>query len=523
MKKLLLVFATLGLMIHYTGCTANKAQEDTEFVENADVDKIEAEEPSLDDGSSQALNGTSPAENLSTDSSLEAALGETPTEAPADTLAANDNLSLDSGAQDLPPADIAAAPTLDEGSLDAPPSDVPAEVPADTLAASDLPPQDLSLDDPNALAPADDSLAAMSETPAAKTETPTETPQDPPATAMAPPAATMEAPTETPVEPTPVLAEAKPTGAGTTSLKKVSDAVPYAFGDGFVNTIYIARPKEKLKDISQTIYGSDKTKELKKINSFLKARPPRAGDKIAYVSPNRPTDSSKTVTYFEDTGMIPETYVAQKGDNLRKVSKKLLGYDNAWKEIWSTNAIESKTRLAEGETFKYWKSPAAITTPTAVASNEIPKTPEAAVNNIVQNNPAPPAPVELAPPPQPAMNDLPPPPPQADLPPAPTDTFAGTTAPPADPSLDAAMPPPPPPPDDSQFAAAPPPPPEEERPNKAPAMEGEEIAAEGGDDMMTMLGIGVILFGALAFVLVKRKKAQASRANDAQMGESIGT
>lgn len=508
MKKLLLVLATLGLMGQFSACTANKAQDDAEFVENADVDKIEAEEPSLDDGSSQAANGTTPSENLSTDSSLEAALGE----APADSTASNDNLNLDSAPQDPPPADIAAAPTLDESSLDAPPSDVPAEVPADTLAASDLPPQDMSLDDPNALAPADDSLSAMNETPA----TPTETPQDPPATALAPLAASIEAP----VEPTPVLADAKPTGAGTTSLKKVSDAVPYAFGDGFVNTIYIAHPKETLKQISQTIYGSDKTKELKKINSFLKARSPRAGDKIAYVSPNRPTDSSKTITYFEDTGMIPETYVAQKGDNLRKVAKKLLGYDNAWKEVWSTNAIESKTKLAEGETFKYWKSPVAITPPTTTASNEMPKSPEEAVNNIVKNNTA--VPVEATPPPpQPAMNDLPPPPPQADLPPPPADPLAATTAP-TDPALDAAMPPPPPPPDDSQFAAAPPPPPEA-KPSKAPAAEGEEVAAEGGDDMMTMLGIGVLLFGALAFVLVKRKKAQSYKSNDAQMGEGLGT
>lgn len=514
MKKLLLVLAALGLMAQFSACTANKAQDDAEFVENADVDKIEAEEPKLDDGSSQAAN-TAPEQSLSTDNSLEAALGE----APADTTASNDNLSLDAAPQDPLPADIAAAPTLDESSLQAPPSDVSAEPPADSLAASDLPPQDLSLDDPNALAPADDGLSA------AMNETPTETPQDPPATAMTPPPTT-----EAPVEATPI-ADVKPTtgSAGTTSLKKVSDATPYAFGDGFVNTIYIARPKEKLKDISQTIYGSDKTKELKKINSFLKARAPRAGDKIAYVSPNRPTDSSKTITYYEDTGMIPETYVAQKGDNLKKVSKKLLGYDNAWKEVWSTNTMESKTKLAEGETFKYWKSPASITPPTTTtaAATEMPKTPEAAVNNIVQNNPAPPPPAEMTPPPQPAMNDLPPPPPQADLPPPPpADPMAANVAP-ADPALDAAMPPPPPP-DDSQFAQTPPPPPPEDKPTKAPAMEegGDEAAAtEGGDDMMTMLGIGVLLFGALAFVLVKRKKAQANRSsgNDVQMGEGLGT
>lgn len=506
MKKLLLVLAALGLMAQFSACTANKAQDDAEFVENADVDKIESEEPTLDDGSAQASTD----QNLSTDSSLEAALGE----APADTTASTEPTLDATAPQDPPPSDIAAAPTLDESSLEAPPSDIPAEPPADSLAASDLPPQDLMLDDPNALPPTDDLSMAD----------PGATPQDT-ATAMTPPPA---AKTEAPIEATPTtsMSDIKPTTTGsvaTTSLKKISDAVPYAYEGGFVNTIYIARPKEKLKDISMTIFGSDKSKELKKINSFLKARPPRAGDKIAYVSPNRPTDSSKTITYYEDTGMVPETYVAQKGDNLRKVSKKLLGYDNAWKEIWSTNTIESKTKLAEGETFKYWKSPASISVPNT-AANEMPKSPEAAINNIVKNNPT--NPVDMAPPPQPT-NELPPPPPQTDLPPPPADPMAANTAPPADPALDANMPPPPPP-DDSQFAQTPPPPPPEEKPNKAPAGDGEEaVAAEGTgqDDMLTMLGIGVVLFGALAFVLVKRKKAQANRnsSNDIQMGEGLGT
>jgi hypothetical protein len=505
MKKLLLVLAALGLMAQFSACTANKAQDDAEFVENADVDKIESEEPTLDDGSEQASND----QNLSTDSSLEAALGETP----ADTTASTDpslDASMDAPPPEDPPAtDIAAAPTLDESSLDAPPADVAAEPPADSLAASDLPP-DAGLDDPNAGLPPTDDFSAMNETPQ---ETMAETP---------PPAAKTEAPIE--ATPTTSLADVKPTSAGggyvgTTSLKKVSDAVPYAFGDGYVNTMYIARPKEKLKDISMTIYGADRTKELKKINSFLKARAPRAGDKIAYVSPNRPTDSARTITYYEDTGMIPETYVAQKNDNLRKVSKKLLGYDNAWKEVWSTNTIETKGKLAEGETFKYWKSTASITLPTA--NNNMPKTPEAAVNNIVQNNPTPDN--NMMPPPQPG-NDLPPPPPQADLPPAPADPMAANTAPPDDAGLESM--PPPPPPDDAAFAQTAPPPPPEDKPSKAPAGDGEEVAAtEGGEDMMTMLGIGVLLFGALAFVLVRRKKAQANRNgnNDIQMGEGLGT
>lgn len=473
MKKLLLVFAALGLMANFSACTANQAENDAEFVENADIDKIEAQEPSLDDGSMDASS-----DNLALDNSLEAALN-------GEQQQAEKTEEATPTPTDPPPTAI----------TDAPPAET-TQPPADSLVSNDLPPtDDLKLDDPTALS-------------AAPSETPSEAPQDPPATAMndTPASSTFDSAPVAPVE------ETKP-APSKSSLRKVADVVPYAFGDGYVNTIYIARPKEKLKDISQTIYGSDKTKELKKINSFLKSRAPIAGDKIAYVSPNRPTDSEKTITYYEDTGMIPETYVAQKGDNLRKISKKLLGYDNAWKEVWSTNPLESKIKLAEGDTFKYWKSAATIT-PETTAKKEMPKSTEEAVNNIVQNNTAP-EPIDpvMPPPPQAEL----PPPPQAELPPPPGDAMAANTTP-ADPSLDAAVPPPPPP-DDAQFASPPPPPPE--KIDKAPANEeGDEIAEGGEDDTMTMLGIGVLLFGALAFVLVKRKKARAN--SDMSLGD-LGT
>ena len=556
MKKLLLVFATFGLMAHFTACTANKTQDDAEFVENADVDKIEADEPKVDDGKAQLADKVSAAspENLSLDNSLEAALGEQPAAKTAEATPppSDSNLTLNAATTDAtadtpanPPADLAAAPTLDEASLDVPPAQQPEATPppaadatvTNTVANNDqpaTPPTDLTLDSAlaaNTEPPAQDTLSNIDGSPVA------ETPATPPVAEKAPEtiAASPVEPTETPAPvdaAAPIVASSKPaTGAGTTSLKKVSDVTPYAYGDGFVNTLYMARPKESLKDISQAIYGMDKTKDLKKINTYLKARAPRAGDKIAYVSPNRPTDSAKTITYFEDTGMIPETYVAQKGDNLRKVAKKLLGYDNAWKEVWATNGITTKSKLAEGETFKYWRSAASITpaTTAAVAANQLPKTPEAAINNIVKNNPTPPPqPAQPTPPQQVAANTPPPqpatevpPPPPSDLP-APPPDMGATNNVPADPNLDANMPPPPPAPD-ANMAAPPPPPPaaQADRPKKAPAMEdGEAPEAAAGSDIYTILGLGVLLCGALAFVLVKRKKAKAA---EAALGETLNT
>lgn len=502
-KKLLFILATVGLVANISGCTSKTAQDETEIVENADVDKIDAEAsalsddslsaPATDDASLQAALG----ETIVPDSTTTAQLDETSPLPPMDTTSLDSTASTESVTSSL---DIAAAPTLDETSL------------------NDIPP------------PTDASVMALTETPMV-TDTPVTTEvtpmvENPPVeTAMTEMPTSIETPMSTITESAPV---AKPAGS---TLKKVALTTPYQHGEGWVNTVYVARPGEKLKQISQTIYGSDRSKDLKAIaeNSYLKSRSVKAGDKIYYVSPNRKDDSTKMLVYYEDVGMVPETYVAKQGDRLKKVSKELLGYNNAWVEMWTSNSVESKDRLSEGETLRYWKSASTINS--SVPTTNIAQNSQPAANFVDHTQmPTPPAPdmnsqpmpdqqmAQNTMPPPPDMNSLPPPPPpDAPIPPD-MNAAAGTMdSPPPPPPTDMAPPPPPAPHD---MAAG------HDEGKKFNPGAGEEEAASlmGGLDQDTLMSLGAlaVLVVALAFVLISRNKKKRA-AEQAMTEHNVGT
>lgn len=443
-KKLLFLVAVAGLIFTNNGCTSKKADDGEQVVENADIEKIEA------DGMG------SPA----ADASLESALGETPTPSDSSASAAptidDSSLSLDTA--DIPPP-TENAPDTPLPALDAAPP---------MITETPLPPTDATTVDTAALAA---SLGSSS--------TGTET--------VAPPADTGGY--------TGDVTTSKP---ATSSIKKVSATMPYQGKDGaWINTVYIARPKEKLVDISTKIFGTDKTKELKQIaeNKFLKSRAPKAGDKIYYTSPNRPDDSAKTMLYYEDMGMVPEIYVAKKGESLKKVSKELLGYDNAWREVWASNGVESKTSLKDGETLRYWKSAdsamaagSGAGTATLVDATQAPQ-PTAQIE----------PPAALPPPPTDANANLPPPPDPNAAATAGTDASAGLPPPPP-----ADLAPPPPPPPDTASA-------EEAKPkiNLDEAAAAEEATGELDSDTMMSMGALGVLVAMMAFVIIRKKKQKA--------------
>ena len=451
-KKLLFLVAVSGLIFANNGCTSKKADDGEQVVENADIEKIDA------DGMGTPAS----------DASLESALGETPT--PSDTSAA-------------------AAPTIDDSSLsldtaETPPStanapDIPTpvleEAAPPTITETPLPPTDTTTVDTAALA------ASLGSSGSALMET------------AAPPADTGGYSSD--------VATSKPAAS---SIKKVSATMPYQGKDGaWINTVYIARPKEKLVDISMKIFGTDKTKELKKIaeNKYLKSRAAKAGDKIYYTSPNRPDDATKTMLYYEDMGMVPEIYVAKKGESLKKVSKELLGYDNAWREVWASNGVESKTSLKDGETLRYWKS----------ADAAMAAAPGSGTATLVDSTQAPPPtaqiepPAALPPPPTDANANLPPPPDPNAAAAAGTDANAGLPPPPP---ADLAPPPPPPPPDASALAG------EAGEPKKKINLDEVAAAEEGvtgeldSDTMMSMGALGVLV-AMMAFVIIRKKKQKA--------------
>jgi LPXTG-motif cell wall-anchored protein len=275
-------------------------------------------------------------------------------------------------------------------------------------------------------------------------------------------------------------------------LLKVKDAT-YREGDQLINAVYVARPKDSYKSISSMIYGSeDKVKDLKAANPGIKKV--KTGQKIYYNSPKRATDESKIMNYYEESGMPAETYVTKKGDNLKKLSKGLLGFPDAWKEIWMTNAsVESKEKLNEGTEIKYWKD----------AAGGAPAQQMAADGNRQPT----PMPQEANPPP-PAQADLPPPPPQqaqANLPPPP----------PPPQQAQANLPPPPPPPE----AAPPPPTPQMAKKPPKIAQPGVEEGAMDDQTMMAMAAAGIVIAAIAALIIIRKKKAQkAAASNFEQMG-----
>ncbi len=478
-KKLLVLMACLSLVLPMTGCTSKDSKQDSEAAgdyDSADLEKLD--QPAAEVADKSLDGGQLPEDSL----------GETSAAPP------NEQAAAGTPGSDTP----AVTPTTSEGSLAAgdtsavtppPPDATPVgEVAATTSSADIMPPA------PDTSSP---STSAEPSTSAALPE-PGDTHRD--------------------------LAKTESPKPASVPLQKVPTS-PWTEKGVLLNTVYFARPGDNLKKVSQMIYGADKSKELKKVNASLKSRKLRPGDKIYYNSPHRADDSAKLITYYEDTGVAPETYVAKKGDNIRKIAKKLLSYDNAWREVWATNAVESKGKLDEGTELHYWKtagtasvtSPGGSTPTQEVAKNDMTPPPipeESAAAAAAAGNAA-----ALPPPPgEQPVADLPPPPPvpQEQMPPPPPPPNAQNNA--------AALPPPPPPPAD--MSPPPPPPPialTERHKDKEKASMGEASPmGMDSDTTMALAVVGLAAAGLAVLIVVRKKRKQRdlehALSNDTQVG-----
>jgi hypothetical protein len=497
-KRLLIALLSLGLTMHVSGCTSGGSSEDGDvaesnddsFSQESDGDFADASgEPAAEgeaanadaggEGSSDTvadnlddLGGGSeaPAEGGSTD--VAAADGAAPADA-----GGGDELVLDT-AEPLPEDGAAVAGTDPAGA--APPADQ--GLPADALAA---PPQDVAASEP-APAPTDETVFNAAPPPDAA---PAPEPIAEAAPAPAPDAGSTEVASSEP-KPAPVYAP----------LKKVREQA-YAAKDGTnLNRVYIARPGDTMKTVSQKIYGKNRSKDLKAWNGKSSVK---TGDKIYYASSHDPEDATMK-TFYEDVGVQPSTYTSKDGDNIRQVSKQLLGSGQSWKEVWATNpSVESKGDIPAGLEIRYWPEGAEASAVAAAPKETVAPAPmpqEMAHNDL----PPPPPPMdsaELPPPPTDmAMNDIPPPPSQSPA-------GVGTPDPMAAGQMGGAqnVPPPPPPPD------IPPPPPPEPKPVAKKMQQMDKIDSEPEADQMMWLGAGGIMLMAAAVLYVVIKKNRAKR------------
>lgn len=290
-----------------------------------------------------------------------------------------------------------------------------------------------------------------------------------------------------PIEPT--VDESEPSWV---PVKKMAEA-PFQKNGVLANALYIVREGDTLSSISQKIYGEDRTTELLNVNTTL-GRGVKVGDKVYYNSPQRPEDATNMNTYYGDVGLQPEVYVSKAGDNLRAVSKQLLGHPRSWMEVWATNAeIDSKGELPSGTRVQYWTGDGAPTQHVADAE-VVPDSPQGKSSGLAMNEPMPPPePIE---PMENESNRF-------------DDEETGSISPP--PSANEVLPPPPPP---AQASIEPPPPPPPPPPQRKEWKPKETVTAEAsaGDEsgQMTMMVIGALalIAGVAGFVVMRKRRAK---------------
>jgi hypothetical protein len=150
-------------------------------------------------------------------------------------------------------------------------------------------------------------------------------------------------------------------------IAKVSKE-PFFRNQRLMNTVYVARPGEDLMTISHKIFEKDNTQTLLTDNQYL-LKGVDIGDQIYYNSPNRPDDKKEILTYYEDIKMAPQYYITKKGDNIQKIGREVLGYDDAWKEVWVFNdSLQSQAQLPAGLKIRYWSGNELQTPPEAPVS-----------------------------------------------------------------------------------------------------------------------------------------------------------
>ncbi len=232
-------------------------------------------------------------------------------------------------------------------------------------------------------------------------------------------------------------------------LKKIASH-PFSKNGTLLNSVYIMREGDTLQSVSQKIYGGDRTSEILAHNPHLNSST-KPGNKLYYNSPTRSTDSTKMLTYYEDKGIPSEVYMTKEGDNIREFSAGLLGFPDAWKEVWATNEnVESKQFVEPGLSLRYWKEGAipletthklASTETTMEESTEGGMSPEefGGGDSALPPSHGKEGDPNMVQPPVAATTTLPPPPPPPPPPPLPPELPANRTQPQASVSGDSSL------------------------------------------------------------------------------------
>lgn len=462
-KKLITAIALGFFAMNFVGCTSSESTDDYEFTDEelSELDASEGSDVELGEEDFEGSSDTLPEEALA-DSDLNL----------------DDDLAFDESTDTLEGNDFAAGDSSmdDELSLD---DEFEA---GDSLAATDPLQESDSLTDPTAFGDSTTTAENSSEidnTPVPDTFMQSES--------------TDTASSDTWDSSSSYVDDSfsqKPRSGGS-PLQKVA-TTPWRNAGTLYNAVYYAKPGDTLSSISQQIYGTNRVTELKNGNGIFSSRGVVPGDKVYYNSPTRPMDDTRVLSYYEEKGMSPEIYVAKSGDTVKGVSKQLYGYTGAWKELWSSNSIETKGELAEGTQLRHFASAASMSSMAQMA----PPPPAYEPPPMPQEMSAPEMPQDQ----QMAMNEMPPPPP--------VDDFSSTPPPPPMDAMNELPPPPPP-----MEMIPPPPPPPEAIANDMPSrgmeqMMDEEVPFYEDPAIALGIGAGALLLVGMIVISARRKRHQ---------------
>lgn len=494
-QKLLIVFLATCMLFN-TSCSMDESADDSLAQDSSFLGEEE--------GSSKV------ADELSGDESLD--------EETDDLEASNDD-SLDDSANDELDKEVASSGTKEETSLedefaddsDTKTADASVEKSDDLLADNGSSSGDDEFDDFEDDSAEGKSVASEQETAPATPEVTEQNVADAAsdlsgtdvADASQIPAEPAE-PAEAPQEPEVAASEPPPvdeTEAGPKwiPVRKIA-SVPISKNGRLLNAVYIGRPGDTVEAISQKIFKGDHTSDIVADNPWL-SDGIKVGEKLYYNSPIRPQDNTAVMTYYEELSVPQQTYVSKEGDNIRAVSAGLLGYPDAWKEIWATNStVDSKDEIPSGTALRYWKDDAGAAMPAPVLAQESTAPggdpsemvdPSQATNSTVAGIPAP-----------------------EDLPPLPDPSQGGQSISSNGPIENSADPSGGMPPSNASGLGEPPPPPVPADPlagdpSQAVAKATEPVPppAPADDSTMMLLG-GAFAIGIMVLLAIRMKKAK---------------
>ncbi len=152
-------------------------------------------------------------------------------------------------------------------------------------------------------------------------------------------------------------------------VKKMK-TVPFVKNGILANSVYFVRSGDSLSGIANKVYGSGSAVDFTIVNPHLKPGALRVGQKVYYNSPRRPQDRARLITFYEDAGTPAQFYQASTGENIRTISRNLLGHSRSWMEVWATNQdIISKGNLDSDYSVRYWMGND-VSSPAVLASNK---------------------------------------------------------------------------------------------------------------------------------------------------------